>query len=235
MVGAVGRRVFQALPVTGFLKGILRAELRAARVSVDNRINPAKRRALRELKGQRDLLVNVACGPHPLDGFVNLDLYATGRGTVAWDCRHTLPFTTASIRGIRAEHFFEHLEAFEEVPAFLNEARRVLKPGGVLRIIVPDARRFLEAYLEDGRAAFDALAVPNPFPDDHPTRMDVVNHVFHQRHEHRWGYDLETLRDRLLRAGFADVQQTAFGRSLDPALAHDQPHHAPYSLYVDAW
>ena len=59
---------------------------------------------------------------------------------------------------------------------------------------------------------FKALAVPDPFPADLPTRMGVVKHVFHQSHEHRWAYR----------------------QSLLPELASDREVHAPYSLYVEA-
>jgi hypothetical protein len=72
------------------------------------------------------------------------------------------------------------------------------------------------------------------FPDDLPTRMDVVNHIFHQWHEHRWGYDLETLAHRLTRAGFGQVERMSYQCSIDPLLAQDREQHAPYSLYVDA-
>lgn len=122
----------------------------------------------------------------------------------------------------------------EEVPDFLRESVRVLRPGGVLRVIVPDASRYLQAYYTPDLSAFRALGVPEPFPDDLPTRMDIVNHVFHQWHEHRWGYDFDTLADRLYRAGFSRVEQSTFLQCRDPRLAQDAPHHAPYSLYVDA-
>jgi hypothetical protein len=78
------------------------------------------------------------------------------------------------------------------------------------------------------------MAVPIPFPDDLPTRMDVINHVFHSWHEHRWAYDFETLSHRLRAAGFTEIARAGFGRSTLPALAQDRPHHAPYSLYVEA-
>jgi predicted SAM-dependent methyltransferase len=181
-----------------------------------------------------DVYVNVACGPQVLPGFVNLDLHGVVTGIVEWDCRRGLPFGNGRAAGIRAEQFVEHLETREELPAFLEDCRRCLRPGGVLRIIVPDAARHLEAYCRGDLTGFRQLGVPDPFPDDLPTRMDVVNHVFHQWHEHRWGYDLETLEHRLRRAGFVRVERTGFRQSLDPRLAQDLQNHAPYSLYVDA-
>jgi hypothetical protein len=64
--------------------------------------------------------------------------------------------------------------------------------------------------------------------------MDVINHVFHQWHEHRWAYDFETLAHRLAAAGFATVQRSRFECSHDTRLAQDRDVHAPYSLYVEA-
>jgi hypothetical protein len=64
--------------------------------------------------------------------------------------------------------------------------------------------------------------------------MDVVNHIFHQWHEHRWAYDFETLTHRLNVAGFTRVKQMQYRTSLLPVLAQDRDVHAPYSLYVDA-
>jgi hypothetical protein len=104
----------------------------------------------------------------------------------------------------------------------------------VLRVIVPDAERYLHAYCRPDLSGFRELAVPDPFPEDLPTRMDVINHVFHQWHEHRWAYDFETLAHRLTSAGFVTIERRRFQCSHDPRLAQDRDIHAPYSLYVEA-
>ena len=44
----------------------------------------------------------------------------------------------------------EHIEPREELPRFLGDCHRALEPGGVLRIIVPDAERYLQAYCQGG-------------------------------------------------------------------------------------
>jgi len=229
----MGCWLFGRLPITRFLFDQLRFEANAWLVGAQNRLIPRRRRSLKQLRASRHVLVNVACGPQILDGFVNMDLLGPPP-RVRWDCRRSLPLADASAAGIRAEQFVEHLETQEELPAFLRDCVRSLEPGGVLRVIVPDAERYLRAYCRSDLAGFHELAVPNPFPSDLPTRMDVVNHVFHQWSEHRWGYDFETLAHRLRAAGFATIEQTAYGRSVLPVLAQDRDVHAPYSLYVDA-
>ena len=230
----IGGWVFAHLPITRFLFDQLRFEVNGFRVRFENGLLPWRRQRVAALRRQRDLLVNVACGPQILDGFLNLDLLPASPRVLAWDCRRSVPVADAAAAGIRAEQFVEHLETQEELPAFLRDCRRALKPGGVLRIVVPDAGRYLKAYCTPDLSGFRELHVPDPFPADLPTRMDVVNHIFHQWHEHRWGYDFETLTHRLEAAGFARIAQMQYGSSLLPALAQDRDVHAPYSLYVDA-
>jgi predicted SAM-dependent methyltransferase len=222
------------LPISEFVFEIVRDEVRCALVRGENAVLPWRRRRLALLRGRREVLVNVACGPQRLEGFVTLDLRPSDPDIIAWDSRRALPLGDGTARGIRIEHFIEHVEAREELPALLRDCRRALATGGVLRIIVPDAERYLQAYCRSDLSGFHDLEVPVPFPSDLPTRMDVINHVFHQRHEHRWAYDFETLAHRLHDAGFATVERSAYQSSRDPRLAQDRATHAPYSLYVEA-
>jgi predicted SAM-dependent methyltransferase len=230
----IGQWLFARLPITRFLFDQLRVELNVLWVGLLNRFSPGQRRRLRRLRQMDGVRVNVACGPHIEPGFINVDLFAASPEVLRWDCRSSLPLRDASAAGIRVEHFLEHLETREELPRFLADCRRALRPGGVLRVIVPDAQKYIAAYVAPDLEGFKALACPVPFPPELPTRLDVVNHVFHQLHEHRAGYDFENLGHRLVTAGFADVRRMAYRDSRDPALACDRPVHAPYSLYVEA-
>ena len=229
-----GKLLFAHMPITRFLFDQLRVEINVALMALGNAVLPSHRRRLRTIRSRCDWRVNVACGPHVLPGFLNLDLFPCQADVVGWDCRRALPISDTSAIGIRAEHFIEHLEPREELPAFLKDCKRALRPGGILRIIVPDAERYLRAYCQGDLDGFRELAVPDPFPEDLPTRMDVINHVFHQWHEHRWGYDYETLTHRLEQAGFKRYERMAYKKSSDSLLGQDLEHHAPYSLYVEA-
>jgi predicted SAM-dependent methyltransferase len=229
----IGGWLIPRLPVTRSLFDALRVEANGWAVRLRYAVLPPWRQTARTLRAARHVLVNVACGPTTLDGFINLDLFGAPP-VVRWDCRRSLPLADGSARGVRVEHFFEHLDPRDEVPAFLAACHRALEPSGVLRIVVPDAAGYLLAYCAPDGEGFRALGVPNPFPDDLPTRMDVINHVFHQWGEHKWGYDFETLAHRLRAAGFTHIERSAFGRSQLGPLGRDAEHHAPYSLYVEA-
>ena len=230
----LGALLIPRLPITRFLFDQLRTEINGGKVRLENAVLPSRQRTLKRIQKMREIRANIACGPHALPGFLNLDLYVLCPGVIAWDCRGDLPFADGSVAGLRIEHFLEHLEPREELPAFLKGCLRVLRAGGVLRIIVPDAERYLHAYCRGDLSGFRELGVPVPFPGDLPTRMDVVNHVFHQWHEHRWGYDFETLAHRLHACGFGHIERASYQCSLDPLLAQDCENHSPYSLYVDA-
>ncbi|MBE0541135.1 MAG: methyltransferase domain-containing protein [Verrucomicrobia bacterium] len=231
----IGKWLFAHLPITRFLFDQIRLELNALLVWLLNHFSPKQRARLRRIRNGDGLRVNVACGPHIEPGCINLDLFAASPEVVRWDCRRRLPLRNSSALGIRAEHFLEHLEVCEELPSFLADCLRVLKPGGVLRIIVPDAQKYIEAYLNPDLTGFAALGFTVPLPEELPTKMDVVNHVFHQHHEHRCGYDFENLRHRLETAGFVQTVRMAYGKSSNATLACDRPVHAPYSIYVEAF
>lgn len=230
----LGSKLLRRVGVTRFLFELVRVEWNARMTKVRNTMSPSRRMRLRKLRHFDGALVNVACGPSVLPGFVNLDLYHRDPNVILCDCRTALPLADHSAVGILVEHFAEHLEAREEFPLFLRDCHRVLKRDGVLRVVVPDAEKYIRAYCEPGLEGFYQLTSPVPFPEDLPTRMDLVNHVFHQWHEHRWGYDFENLAHRLTSAGFRHVERMEFRRSLRPQLAVDREVHAPYSLYVDA-
>lgn len=227
-------RLSETLGVSRAALWVVRGEIEGKLASLVARCWPPARARIRELRSRRGLLVNVGSGPFAIDGFVNLDMRRYHPAIVRWDSRRSLPFADGSCAGIRLEHFLEHVDPRDELPRLLASCYRVLGPGGVLRIVVPDVARFMTAYLSEGRAALDVLGVPDPLPDDLPARLDAINHMFYQWHEHRWAYDEENLRWRLEAAGFREVARSSFGHSRLPALAHDRDEHAPYSLYVEA-
>jgi len=201
---------------------------------ITNALNPAFHLATARLRTQRDLSVNLGSGGKGRPGWVNVELHPHHRDTtLALDIRRQLPFADGSIARILAEHVVEHVDFRHDVPKMVRDWYRVLRPGGVVRVIVPDAERFLRAYASGEPTEWEGLGW-GVLPHDIHTRMHVLNHIFHQEGEHLFGYDFETLKWVLRQAGFQEVVKMSFGKSLDPALAIDQENHRPYSLYVEA-
>ena len=194
----------------------------------------------RRYRNSDNLLVNVGPGPYGKAGWVNVDVFKGPLVDCLYDCRKSLPFPDASVRGIFCEHFFEHIDYTEEVPHFLSECHRFLKKDGVLRLILPDAEKYLRAYCNGG---WEELARVRPLDPEHTdphsnckynTPMELVNVVFRQGHEHKFAYDFETLRFLLQRYGFSKVVRQEYGTTLMPELCLDLVARASESIYVDA-
>jgi len=189
----------------------------------------------RRFVGASGLLVNIGCGRNGKAGWVNVDSIAAPGVTCVYDCRKHLPLATGSAKAVFTEHLLEHLEYEDEVPAFLAECHRILEPGGVLRIVVPDGSKYLAAYCAND---WDALRSVSPLVTDRDqtvvTMMEIVNEHFRQAGQHRFSYDYETLERLLGKMGFEAVAQSRFGESRLPGLAIDSSTRETESLYVEA-
>jgi len=101
--------------------------------------------------------LNWGCGPKPDPGWINSDVKQGPGIDVTCDIREGLPLESESIDYAVSIHALQELTYYEIVPA-LEELRRVLKPGGVLRLALPDAALGIRAYV-DGEA--DYFLVPD--------------------------------------------------------------------------
>jgi predicted SAM-dependent methyltransferase len=223
----------KALPV--YLVDQVTSELRIA----TKRMLTARsvRRRLVSQKGDR---VNIGCGRNPIQGWINLDV-VSHTGVCFWDCRSGLPFSDGAVAAIYAEHFFEHLDLESEARPFLRDCLRCLQPGGVLRLVVPDAGAYVQAY----NGPWELLADMRPLDRTadgwrdrwlgqvYQTRMQFINAIFRQGYEHKYAYDAETLVLIMRQAGFADAMVQQFGISIDPNMASDSNDRRTESLYVE--
>ena len=87
--------------------------------------------------------LHVGCGQVYFPGWVNIDANAATKADVNWDIRHGLLAPDASCQYVYNEHVLEHLPV-EAGLTFLRECRRVLAPGGVLRVAMPSLDAIIE-------------------------------------------------------------------------------------------
>jgi len=213
-----------------FLKSYVRKGARAAirNLGEEWRRSKQHRCALKQVDRflQRpDKKLNLGCGPNPKPGWINIDLFDS-HADLRLDLREDWPFADATVSYVYSEHVFEHFEIRDEVPHFLLEGYRVLRPGGVFDVGVPDTVWPLRAY---------------GIPDDpywphakklHPewckTQLDHINYHFRQGAEHKYAWDCETLAMALRKSGFANIER----REFDPAL--DSESRRIGTLYMRA-
>ena len=211
-----------------------------------------------------DIKVNIGCGATPTPGWINLDnsmsirmarypgipsalarlqLIDPQSASLAGMSRRAsirfanaaarIPFATGTIAAIYSSHMIEHLDRCE-ARSFLAEARRVLRPGGVLRLAVPDLSRLIGQYVYSGDAnAFVArthMGLDRPASPGQWARWLLVG----PRH-HLWMYDGASLARLLRDTGFVDtaIEPPGVTRIADPGRL-DLKEREAESVYVEA-
>jgi predicted SAM-dependent methyltransferase len=231
----IGAVLIPLLPINRRIIDILRYEFSAVRAQISNRLSPMYYRQVSQLRARSDLSVNVGSGGKGLTGWVNIEMIRMRDTTLCLDIRRPLPLADQSVARLFAEHVVEHLDFTHDIPRVFCDWYRVMQSGGIVRIIVPDTKRFLEAYVAGEPKRWQAMGWELGTVPGHPhTPMRIVNHVFHQGGQHLFAYDFETLDWALRKAGFSEVEQFSHKCSQDPKLAIDQASHALDSLYVEA-
>jgi SAM-dependent methyltransferase len=97
--------------------------------------------------------LNWGSGEHPHPGWINSDIKDGPGIDISCDIREGLPLDDASIEYIASIHALPEIPMPDLVGA-LRELRRVLEPGGVLRLGLPDLDKGIKAYMENDRNYF---------------------------------------------------------------------------------
>lgn len=135
------------------------------------------------------------------------------------DLRKDLPYETNSVEAIYAGELWEHFEHADAIH-LTQECARVLKPGGALRICVPDCEHIWRTYL-------DLIEQQKSKPAADRSAEEIVNHVAmyfddictrriwlgSMGHTHKWNYDEVQLIEMFEKSGLVDVQRMEFHKS----------------------
>lgn len=153
--------------------------------------------------------LNWGCGGHPQPGWLNSDIKEFPGVQIVADLRGGLPLEDDSIDYIVSIHALPELPYPDLVPA-LTELRRVLKPGGFLRLGLPDLERGIAAYQRGDRDYFHV-------PDDDARSLGakfVTQMIW-------YGYSRTLFVDDFVaelfeRAGFARSERCEYRRTTSP-------------------
>lgn len=147
------------------------------------------------------LKLNVGCGEKPIrkPGWVNVDVRPLPGVDVVAPV-DALPFADGDCELLYACHVLEHVRR-PDTGRVLAEWRRVLRPGGILRVAVPDLEVAMRTYLLGHRTTGRDVRVKAPGDLEHEMgqlygRQDYPENTHHQ------GFDYRRLADVLADAGF---------------------------------
>lgn len=207
--------------------------------------------------------LNLGSGPHTVPGWVNVDkswspqvqrrpgarrllgrLRVVGPEQTAegWhadivrmDVTKRFPWKDGTVDAIYSSHFLEHLTR-SEAYAVLERCHRALRPGGIIRLVLPDlelaARDYLKALEAGDERAADRFVEFLGFAPDPSGNLlrRVAMRLLHRPHQ--WMYDRASLALQLDHVGFRDVRPASFreGRILDV----EQLDNRPKSFFLEA-
>jgi len=150
--------------------------------------------------------LNWGCGAHVAPGWINSDIkQAPGIDLVA-DIRKGLPLASDSLDYAVSIHALPELSLSEQLPA-LQELARVLRPGGVLRLALPDLAKGIDAYLSGDEEYFmvDEEAAASP-------GGRFIMHMLWYGYS-RTLFLADFTAELLEKAGFIEVRECAFGET----------------------
>lgn len=157
------------------------------------------------------------------------------------DLRERFPFQDSSVDLIYAGQLIEHFTPVE-ARKFLQECRRVMKPGALLRLSTPDLDKLLAAYREGKMGMFDRDQ-PIDYRMCPSQSMKLGWMVFGslgiepEYHGHKMIYNFESLTVTLTVAGFSmeAIKCMECGISQLPVLQKEMhEEHAGHSLFIEA-
>ena len=149
------------------------------------------------------------------------------------DASKRLPIPSGSVQALYSCHMLEHLDK-NGADRFLEEAFRVLRPAGIIRLAVPDIKKLIDRFCESSDAdqfiASTHLCIPRPRSFAQRLRFLLIG----PRHHH-WMYDGASLTKLLTSHGFINPVVLPAGRS--KIVSHeplDLYERASESVYVEA-
>jgi len=149
------------------------------------------------------------------------------------DATKRLPLEDGSIDAFYSSHMIEHLDQ-TDLGRVLKEARRVLCPGGIIRLVVPDLRKLAEQYIEsrDADKFISSILLCQSAPRRIIQKLRVM---ITGNRNHRWMYDGESLRGILTSHGFLKASVMPPGKTrIKNHESLDLKEREAESVYVEA-
>jgi len=146
-------------------------------------------------------------GGHRLAGWFNTDYEPWVPEVYHLDMREALPFPDNSLDVAASEHVFEHF-SYQDGTKILSELFRCLKPGGLVRMSMPDLDQYIALWdkpASQAKTAYMQAYVGIEHAGDPVTPCMTLNLAM-RSFGHQFLYDRPTLSSLLARTGFMDIR-----------------------------
>jgi len=152
--------------------------------------------------------LNWGCGNHIKPGWINSDqnVRKVAENSLPCDIRQGIPLDSNSMDYVVSIHALQEIP-LDELVSVLSELRRVLKPGGVLRLCLPDLLKGIDAYRRGDRDYFQV-----PDSDAKSLGSKLVMQVLWYGYS-RTVFTKEFIEERLLDSGFSRVRHCEYGKT----------------------
>lgn len=228
------------------------------------------------MESKKIVKINIGSGPDGREDWINLDWGLLPLlGKISWllklfikirlipknysipwpkslrlvDCRKKLPFKDNSVDYIYSSHFIEHLYYYQVIN-LIQECKRILRIGGILRISVPDLKLLSEKYVSGDKNFFLSLEDKADNREGLENIGDLfIQHVYGYNswlkpsilgkierlfiRGHLWMYDFESLLFILNKTGFINILRSEPGKGQTPDLNYLDIHRKT-SLIIEA-
>jgi predicted SAM-dependent methyltransferase len=163
--------------------------------------------------------LQIGGGWHRLDEWLNTDLEVIP-DVMRMDATKRFPFMDETFQYVYTEHVIEHLP-YQKGVHMLQECHRVMRKGGVIRVVTPDLAVITGLYSRDLSADqhkyllwFWKTFVPEECPRNTASAINTMFRLW----GHQFIYDEETLAAAMCAAGFRLVTRWPLGDSDHPEL-----------------
>ena len=150
--------------------------------------------------------LNFGCGHRGEPGWINCDRKTHRTIEVSCDVLEGIPIPDDSIDYIASMMALQEIPYPDLVPV-LQELRRVLKPGGVLRLGLPDLNRLIKAYQTENR---DFFLIPDEDMKSFGGKFILMTIWYGYT---RTLFVYEFAEELLLRAGFSSISECSYQQS----------------------
>jgi predicted SAM-dependent methyltransferase len=189
------------------------------------------------------MYVQYGCGFSSAEGWLNFDSSPTlkaervpflgalvkknstqfPKNVLPGDIVRGLPVQDASADGVYASHILEHL-ARCHIETALKNTYRIMRSGGIFRLVVPDLEVRAEKYLSklgagDRHANDWFMRSTSLGLEHHPSSLMTKISRFAGGSSHLWMWDFRSIEAVLSSVGFHSIRRCSIGDSNDPMFS----------------